>query len=543
MTTKPCTFNGDLAHLPPALQPLTQLPRWVVWPWELRTSNGKSKWTKPPHQARYPSRKARSNDPTTWGSYADAHGAVAAGKADGIGFMLSQSEIAAADLDHVRDAQTGDLVGWSKRLCAEADGLGLYREVTVSGCGLRFIGLSQGSELHRKFTFNRKSGAGIELYRNCARYITISGLQEGSCENMGSISEYLDILLARFDQQQQASNFDFNTAGQQVDYYRDIIENGAAEGERSEKFQEVVWHLASGGWSIEQIVDELAKYPNGIGLKYAGRLLAEVTRSFGKWQSCRRAGAVGAGAVAGTPWPQIKVVPGERPRTVNEAEDALLLLGHEIYQRNGMLVRPVLNKSLKTSDGSKTASWQLIEVTRPYLIEELCRAAQFLHYDKRAKKFVPIDAPDSVAEAYLHRPGHWKLPHLAAVVNTPFLRVDGSICETPGYDPASHILFKPETQIFPPIPQHPSKADAKVALSELYKLIETFPFKGAADRSVALAAMLTVLDRRSMSTAPLFGFSAPMARTGKSLLVKLSTSIKGLLIHPTPQKKPQASRL
>ena len=83
-------------------------------------------------------------------------------------------------------------IGWAKRLCVEADSLGLYREVTVSGRGLRFIGLSQGTELHRKFTFNRKSGAGIELYRNCARYITISGLQEGSCEEMGQIDDYLD---------------------------------------------------------------------------------------------------------------------------------------------------------------------------------------------------------------------------------------------------------------------------------------------------------------------------------------------------------------
>jgi putative DNA primase/helicase len=169
----------------------------------------------------------------------------------------------------------------------------------------------------------------------------------------------------------------------------------------------------------------------------------------------------------------------------------------------------------------RTASWQLIEVKRPYLVEQLCWAAQFQRYNKRAKKFVPIDAPDKVAEAYLNRQGHWKLPHLIGVVNAPFVRVDGSICETAGYDPDSYVLFKPETQIFPPVPQYPSKADAVVALGKLRKLIETFPFKTAADHSVALAAMLTVLHRRSMATAPLIGFSAPMARTGKSLLVKL----------------------
>ena len=218
--------------------------------------------------------------------------------------------------------------------------------------------------------------------------------------------------------------------GDKLDYYRNLIENGCPEGERSEKFQEVVWHLASMGWTIEQIVDELAKYPNGIGLKYAKRLLAEVRRSFNKWQNRRRAGAMGSAAVAGTPWPQIQVRPGELPRVVNEAEDALILLEREIFQRGGMLVRPVLNKSLKASADRDTESWQLVAVTRSYLVEILCCAAQFLRYDRRAKKFSPVDAPEKVAETYLSRQGRWKLPLLAAVVNTPFLRVDGSICET-----------------------------------------------------------------------------------------------------------------
>jgi hypothetical protein len=44
---------------------------------------------------------------------------------------------------------------------------------------------------------------------------------------------------------------------------------------------------------------------------------------------------------------------------VNEAEDALLGLGHEIYQRGGLSVRPVLTK-LKASDGRDTETWRLI---------------------------------------------------------------------------------------------------------------------------------------------------------------------------------------
>jgi len=520
MTQKPRTFAADLGNLPKALQPLTAEKRWVVWPWELR----KSKWTKPPRQACNPKCNARSNDPTTWASYADAVAAVVAGSADGIGYMLQNSQIAAADLDHVRDAQTGRLLGWAERLCVEADSLSLYREITVSGCGLRFIGLSQGRELHRKFTFNRKNGAGIELYRNTARYITISGLQEGSCEELGPIDDFLDTMLTRFNGQPVSSGnmFDFNTAGAQTDYYRDIIENGAPEGERSEKFQEVVWHLASTGWSIEQIVDELAKYPNGIGAKYANRLLVEITRSFGKWQSHRRASAIGSGAApSATPWPQIRIVPGEIPRVVNEAEDALLLLGREIYQRGGLVVRPVLT-TFKASKQRDIQGWHLVPLSRPYLVDTLTCAAQFTKYNGRSKSWITTDAPDKVAEIYLSRQGRWRLPTLTGIIHTPFLRTDGSICETPGYDSQSGLLFKPDNQGFPPISQQPNKADAVAALNQLERLIETFPLVSAADRSVALSALLTILDRRSMTAAPMHAFTSPTAGTGKSLLVDLA---------------------
>ncbi|MGA8694033.1 MAG: hypothetical protein WB689_09320, partial [Xanthobacteraceae bacterium] len=520
MIQKPHTYVADLTELPRALRPITKLKRWVVWRWELRKKkNGAETWTKPPYQCDNPKAAAKSNNPKTWGTYEAATAAVAAGFADGIGFMLKDSEVATADLDHVRDAQTGELVGWAERLCVEADGLGLYREITVSGCGLRFIGLSQGNKLHRKFTFNRKSGAGIELYRNCARYITVSGLQQGSCDELGQIDGFLDGMVAQCDAPPPQTNpFDFNNAGPQFDYYRHLIENGAPEGERSERFQEVIWHLASSGWTAEQITDELAKHPNGIGLKYANRLLAEVTRSFGKWQSARQASAMGSSAAAGAPWPQIQIKAGELPRVINEAEDALLLLGRGIFQRGGLVVRPVQNPSIN----AETEAWQLIPVTRPYLVETLCCAGQFSRFDRRAKKWTTVDAPDKVADAYLNRRGRWKLPPLAGIVNAPFLRRDGSICETPGYDPASELLFKPGRQSFTSIPPSPSKTDAIAALKALELLIGSFPFVTAADRSVALSALLTILDRRCMATAPLHAFTSPTAGTGKSLLVDVA---------------------
>jgi hypothetical protein len=67
-----------------------------------------------------------------------------------------------------------------------------------------------------------------------------------------------------------------------------VIRNGAPNGQRSELFQACVWHLAARGMPVEKIVDELARYPHGIGEKYAGRLRAEVERSCEKWQAERQ---------------------------------------------------------------------------------------------------------------------------------------------------------------------------------------------------------------------------------------------------------------
>src|SRR5262249_15380867 len=158
------------------------------------------------------------------------------------------------------------------------------------------------------------------------------------CDDLAPIDELLDLLLQRYDApmlQKATKGLDFNTAGLQFDY-RSIIQNGVPDGQRSEAFQAVVWYLASQGWSLERILEELAKHPHGIGAKYANRLAREVDRSFEKWSAQRQASAIGiaaaptaAGATAAqsrASWPQIIIRPGELPRVVNEAESALLLL-------------------------------------------------------------------------------------------------------------------------------------------------------------------------------------------------------------------------
>ena len=100
------------------------------------------------------------------------------------------------------------------------------------------------------------------------------------------------------------------------------------------------------------------------------------------------------------------------------------------------------------------------------------------------------------------------------------LRQDGSLHDTPGYDPMTGLLYKPECE-FDAMPERPTRDDAIAALGMFNDLLAGFPFVTPADKAVALSAILTALDRHNMPTAPLHGFSATVAGTGKSKLVDI----------------------
>jgi hypothetical protein len=77
-----------------------------------------------------------------------------------------------------------------------------------------------------------------------------------------------------------------------------------------------------------------------------------------------------------------------------------------------------------------------------------------------------------------------------------------------GYDAGTRLLFKPDGEIFPAIPDNPTKDDALAALKVLEESIDTFPFKTAVDRSVAISLLLTALCRRALDHAPLHAITA-----------------------------------
>ena len=127
---------------------------------------------------------------------------------------------------------------------------------------------------------------------------------------------------------------------------------------------------------------------------------------------------------------RIFVEPGEKTRITNEAEDALLDLGREIYQRGPDIVRPTLQK-LKAADGGITEVWRLKPVTAAFLTETFECAAHFVKVVGKGAQRIQ-GCPAWVAKTYLDRCGHWRLPYLTGVITSPILRYDGTILDVPG---------------------------------------------------------------------------------------------------------------
>jgi hypothetical protein len=294
---KPKTVGSDLAHLPPALKPLVDLDHWLLWVWEFR----RGIWTKPPYSAVTLGTHAKNNDPQTWASYQAAVAAAQTVKADGIGFALLNTPFDVVDLDHCLDSESGQVDPWAQEWLTKANGS--YVEMTPSGEGLRIIGgtnPNSAEKLHRKWPVkDGREKAAIEIYRNCERYITITGVQLGECKELSRI-DLLEQIKAYYSGEQSSTQksgngksssgrgFDFNNAGTSFDYDK-IIRNGAPEGKRSELFQACVWHLAAKRMSVDKIVAELMQYPSGIACKYINdkRLRPEVERSYDKWVDSR----------------------------------------------------------------------------------------------------------------------------------------------------------------------------------------------------------------------------------------------------------------
>ena len=220
--------------------------------------------------------------------------------------------------------------------------------------------------------------------------------------------------------------------------------------------------------------------------------------------------------------PTIELRIGETERIVNEIEDALIHSDRELYRRGGLIVSTGFDK-MQTWDG-RTIEVQIIEERSNYaLLEDIEAAAVFEKYDTRAKKQRRTSPTLPLALTLKQRTNRLRLPNLVSVVNCPTIKANGELIAESGFYDDVGILFDPRGVKFPPVPQRPDKAMAMTAMARIMRLIGTFDFVSKDDKAVALSLILTAIARPGLPTAPLHGFDAPVAGSGKSKLVDIAS--------------------
>jgi len=160
---------------------------------------------------------------------------------------------------------------------------------------------------------------------------------------------------------------------------------------------------------------------------------------------------------------------------------------------------------------------------------------------------VAEDAPIPVASAIMAKHGSREFRRLTAVCTAPILRLDGSVLDTPGHDEKTGLLYV-TSEIHPPaVPQAPSAADALDALALLWHPFREFPVVDPVSVGVLISALISAALRPSLPTCPAYGFDAPSAGTGKTLIAKcvaaMSTGSDVSVMPPAKDEEEYRKRL
>ncbi|UOA10263.1 hypothetical protein [Methylobacter sp. S3L5C] len=125
-----------------------------------------------------------------------------------------------------------------------------------------------------------------------------------------------------------------------------------------------------------------------------------------------------------------------------------------------------------------------------------------------------VEVPDRLWKAFLEK-GDWSIPELLGITDAPYL-VDGEVIQTAGYNFNSKLYLSREFDFC--IPKKPTRVQAGTALTYLRKILSGFPFASPVDEAVALAMMLTAIQRPTLETAPAFAPTANAPGVGKTQL-------------------------
>ena len=196
-----------------------------------------------------------------------------------------------------------------------------------------------------------------------------------------------------------------------------------------------------------------------------------------------------------------------------------------------------------------------VPVTRDWLVDHTGRCVEFFSIKTErdddgnlvATKEIAEDAPTGIAMAILAKHGNRGFKKLTAVITAPTLRLDGSVIDEPGHDAATGLMYT-LSELYPPaVPMSPSPQQALDALARIWAPFDKFPFVDDVARGVTISAIVSACVRAILPTCPAFGFDAPAAGTGKTLLARciglLATGTEPALLPPATEEDECRKRL
>jgi hypothetical protein len=167
--------------------------------------------------------------------------------------------------------------------------------------------------------------------------------------------------------------------------------------------------------------------------------------------------------------------------------------------------------------------------TRPSLLNEHALAYRLDHVTRFVKQRHvrgeevrdDCDPPEKLCRQILHIGGAERdLPTLKGIAKGPFIRLDGTIRTTPGFDPATGCYGHFEEDQFAPVPERPTREECTAAHEILWRPFRDLRLDSSASRTALLCALLTAPIRPALDKAPMFASIAPDHGSGKSLVTE-----------------------
>lgn len=259
--------------------------------------------------------------------------------------------------------------------------------------------------------------------------------------------------------------------------------------------------------------------------KYADYVNRTVLKAAAWWERIRaeRVQQIGGGDPDAVPEgaPTIAVNRNQLPERKRRAIEALQNRNEKI--RPELFIREDHLAWLKVPDEGEP---RVEVVTTPAMQWLLAHSAAWIRMN--GLNVADTDPPAAVATQVLQEP-RLPFPRLLGITRTPCLTPAGTVHATPGYDPASRLVFWPEPLFeLGPVPQEPTREEVEQARELLLDVFYDVPLQDAASRANLLATMLTPVVRPllveangSPSNVPGILIDAPTRGTGKTLTAEV----------------------